>query len=279
MDSSPDTRALLLQATGHLLRPLVRLLLRAGITFPVLADTLRQLFVEVASGEASVEEPRTDSRLSLLTGIHRKEIRRLREAEGAGLVEPAVVTLSSQILARWLGEARYLDGGGRPLILPRVTTEGSSFETLVRSVTTDVRPRAVLDEWLSQGLVTQEAGDHVRLVASAFLPKPGQAAQLFYFGRNLHDHIAAAAANVGAEERAPFPDLSVHYDRLPRPVALLLEEAARAAAGRLMLDINRVALDLTATADVALDDPGPTRRVNLGVYLYVEDEPPSESAP
>ena len=76
----PPPPAALLRASRRLLRPLVRLLMRAGVTFPVLADLLRTLYVEVAARDLLVDpKAQTDSRISLLTGVHRKEIRRLRE--------------------------------------------------------------------------------------------------------------------------------------------------------------------------------------------------------
>ncbi len=148
-----------------------------------------------------------------------------------------------------------------------------SFDALVTAVTRDLRPRAVLDEWLSRGLVRLDAEERVVLNAAAYLPRPGGAEQLFYFGRNLHDHIAAAAANVLADGPAPFLDRSVHYDALPAPLADDLAALARQAAERALLDINRAAL---ARLEGVAPAPGPTRRVNLGVFLYVEDEPPGE---
>lgn len=264
----------ILNAAAHLLRPLVRLMLRVGITFPLLTDRLRILFVEVAAASLA-EKARTDSRISLATGIHRKEIRRLREAgEGApvpALVEPSAVTLTSAILSRWLGMIPEAPVDGEVPSLPRLAAEGPSFETLVRSVTRDVRPRAVLDDWLAQGIATVDAEDRVRLNTFAFVPLPGAEAQLFYFGRNLHDHLAAAAANVLAAEAAPFPDLSLHYDRLSAPAATALEAAARAGAARLLRDLNRRAAAIAAEDDERRDK-GPTRRINLGIYLYVADD-------
>lgn len=280
MRSSPLPPEAILNASAHLLRPLVRLMLKAGITFPVLAERLRLLFVEVAAANLEPAKARTDSRLSLATGIHRKEIRRLREAGGGqpvpSLPEPSAVTLSAALIARWMAAAEA--ASGEPPVLARLGTEEPSFDTLVRSLTRDLRPRAVLEEWLAQGIVTLEPGDRVRLNTRAFVPAPGAEAQLFYFGRNLHDHIAAAAANVQAAEQAPFPDLSVHYDRLGPAAAARLDAAARTAAEMLLTDLNRQAAAIAAADDTAAKQ-GPTRRVNFGIYLYVEDEPPAESAP
>jgi hypothetical protein len=279
MDQGPPSAERLLKASTHLLRPLVRLLLRAGVTFPVFSDWLRVLFVDTATAELEADgQARTDSRLSLLTGVHRKEIRRLREIERAPRPrEPAVVTLASEIIARWLA----LSPKGGNLSLPRSAEIGPSFEALVRGVTNDIRPRAVLDEWLRQGIVQVDDADCVTLTAAAYIPSPGSEAQLFYFGRNLHDHLAAAAANVmaGAGSAAPYPDLSVHYDGLGPSAAAALEATARLAAETVTREINAAAVRLVDGPDRAPGTTGRTRRVNFGVYLYVEDEPPAGKDP
>src|ERR1019366_3917537 len=199
----------LLTGCRRLLRPLVRLLMRAGVTFPVLAEHVRTLYVEVALRDFLMDaKARTDSRVSLITGVHRKEIRRLRLHPRDSDPIPPMVTVSSQIIARWLGLPAYTDPAGRPLPLPRAAAaaNGPSFDALVEAVTTDVRPRAVLDDWISQGFVTLDGADMIHLNASAFIPRGGGAEQMFYFARNLHDHIAAAAANVSASGPAPYAD-------------------------------------------------------------------------
>src|SRR5450432_168046 len=76
----PTSPTALLLATRRLLRPLVHLMMRSGVTSPTLTDVLRRLFVDVAVTDLLTQpKARTDSRVSLLTGINRKEIRRYRE--------------------------------------------------------------------------------------------------------------------------------------------------------------------------------------------------------
>ena len=274
----PSPPAALLAASSRLLRPLVRLMLRGGITFPVLTDVLRRLFVEVAVTDILTQpKARTDSRLSLLTGIHRKEIRRYREMPPDSTAPPEVVTIATQIIALWLGSPRFVDDHGRPRSLPRVAepgTEAPSFEALVCSVTTDIRPRAVLDDWLSQGLVRMAPSDHVVLDADAFIPRPGGAEQLFYFARNLHDHVAAAVANISAGDAAPFLDRSVHYDKLTLDQARELEAFARDAAVRALLEVNRKALNLL-DAGASVDGEA-THRLNFGAFVFNENDIPTQ---
>jgi Family of unknown function (DUF6502) len=272
--------ALVATSVRRLLRPLVGLLMRSGVTFPVLADLLRSLYVEVALRDFLTDRrARTDSRASLLTGVHRKEVRRLRAVRLDDDASPKVLTRTSHILARWLGTPAFLDSEGRPRVLPRLAQDGSpvSFEALVESVTTDVRPRAVLDDWLSQGIVTLDAEGQVHLNVAGFFPRHGQEEQLFYFARNLHDHIAAAAENVLAAGSPPFLDRSVHYDKLSATVARRLEALAREVAQHALLEVNRAALAMLDAEDEPSGDPppGPTHRVNLGIYVFTADEPAS----
>jgi hypothetical protein len=183
--------------------------------------------------------------------------------------------LSSQIIARWLGTPAYSDSAGHPLVLARTAAEAEvpSFEKLVRSVTTDVRTRAVLDDLVYQNMVILEPDDRVRLNTAAFIPRRGGEEQLFYFSRNLHDHIAAAVANVLATTAPPFLDRSVHYDQLATETAMELERVAREAAMKTLIDVNRIALSLAEAAQQGrVTAPAPLHRVNLGIYLYAEDE-------
>jgi hypothetical protein len=274
----PTPPADLLNAARRLLRPLVRLMIRSGITFPVLADVLRRLFVEVAADDI-LDQPRarSDSRISLLTGVHRKEIRRLRETPVEGAAEPEVVTISSQVIARWLANEPFADARGpRPLL--RTAVPGSaepSFEALVASVTTDIRARVVLDDWLVQDIVRMNAAERIELNVDAFIPRPGCAEQLFYFARNLHDHVAAAVANISADGTAPFLDRSVHYDGLTPDQAHELSAYAKSAAVRLLLDVNRKALALLQAApggEAPTYADQPPRRVNLGIFVFDADD-------
>lgn len=267
--------ALLLKAARRLLRPLVRLMMRGGLTFPVLADTLRGLFVDVAINDMLTDpKSRTDSRISLLTGLHRKEIRRLRESAGGSDHAPEVVTLISQIVGKWAGSAAFTDADGRPRPLSRsIHSEVADlplFDALVASITTDVRPRAVLDDLLAHGVVHVDSADRVQLNTDAFIPRPGGEEQLFYFARNLHDHLAAAAANISAGDVAPFLDRSVHYDRLTPAQARSLQDYAQVAAHRALSDVNHRAREIAGPG--AGEPCADQRRINFGIYIFGEPD-------
>ena len=258
---------------ARLLRPLVRLLIRSGITFPMLTELLRELYVNVAEYDfALLGKEQTDSRVNLLTGVHRKEVRRLRGAGAPVNAVPATVSRTSRILARWLADPDFSDAGGQPLPLPRTADPAQpSFERLVASVTRDVRPRAVLDEWLDRKLVVIDDQDRAVLVEAAFVPRSGDDQQLYYLGRNLHDHIAAAVANVEAPS-PPFLERAVHYDGLTKELAEELQRRSREVAMQALQKLNREA---HAASDG--EPPGPWRW-NFGVYVYSEEVVPPVTA-
>lgn len=266
--SAPPAADKLHGPLARVLRPLVRLMIRSGITFPALADLLRELYVNVAEHEFALPgKEQTDSRVSLLTGIHRKEVHRLRGAGAPVNTVPTTLSRTSRIIARWLAEPGYCDALGHPLPLPRQAGEGEpSFEALVGAVTRDVRPRAVLDEWLDSGLVVIDGEDRLNLTEMAFVPRGDDAARLHYFGRNLHDHAAAAVANVlGPQPR--FLERAVHYDGLSPQLARALAASSRTLAIDALTAANREAHAACRT------DAGGSSRWNFGVYIYVEDEP------
>ena len=89
-------------------------------------------------------------------------------------------------------------------------------EGLVESVSKDIRPRVVLDEWLRLGVARIELVDDqelVRLNVEAFVPASGFDEKAFYFGRNLRDHIATAAGNLAGVDPSRL-ERSVYYDDL-----------------------------------------------------------------
>jgi len=250
---------------ARLLRPLVRLCIRSGMTFPALAQLLRELFVNIAERDFALRgKEQTDSRVSLLTGINRKEVARLR---GAGTLNETLATVSrtSAIIARWLAAPEFTDAKGDPLPLPRTANgEAPSFELLVTSVTKDVRPRAVLDEWLDRKLVAINDHDEIVLVETAFVPRGDDDRKWHYLQQNLHDHFAAAAANVSSAT-PPFMERAVHYNGLSPELAKRLEARSRELAMEALKFANREANRALAR------DKGGNSRWNFGVYVYRED--------
>lgn len=262
------------RAIRQLLRPLVKAMIDGGITFPVLANFLRELYVEVAKSDYGIGgKPPTSSRISLLTGVHRKEIRRLMGQMPSVDAPPEKISLSAKVIAVWCSKPEYLDRKGRPLPLPRAAAPGEvSLEQLVSSVSVDVRPRTLLEEWLRSG-IAELSDDKVSLVQTALIPDHGFAEKTYYFGRNLRDHIASGAHNLAGA--APvFFDRAVYYDRIEPESIEELRLLCAERGEELLLEINRRTRQL-AERDRAAGEP--KGRMTFGAYFFAEDA--AESPP
>lgn len=278
MAADEETSDVLMRALQHLLRPIVRLLVARGILYPALSSLLKIVYVEVALREFPIEGKRqTDSRLSLLTGVHRKDVRRLRSETGAGHRAPASVSLGAQVVARWTGDPRYHDTEGRPRPLLRTAASAGhdpSFDELVTSVSKDIRPRSVLDEWLRLGVAVLDSDDRVSLNAEAFVPSHGFNEKLYYYGRNLHDHAAAGTHNL-LEGEPPLLDRSVYYSALTSESVIELSKLATRAGMEAVQAVNRRALELKQRDR---GKPYARLRMNFGIYFFHAD-PAEEETP
>lgn len=244
-----------------------------GLTFQWLMGLLKPVFVDVAQREFPLPDKRqTDSRITLLTGVHRKDVRRLREASRMESEEPpASVYLGAYLVAIWTSDERYLDKRGRPKALSRLPRDNEpSFEELVTGVSTDIRPRAVLDEWLRLGAVEVDDDDRVRLKTEAFVPSKGFEEKVYYLGRNVHDHLAAARHNVHGGE-PPMLERSVYYENLSPESVHELEELARLEGMKTLQILNRRARELQGR-DKRKTKARARDRINFGLYFYHETE-------
>lgn len=254
----------LVRALTRLLKPLIRLLIARGVTFPYLMNLTKRLYVTVA--EESLAEEASISRLSIATGLQRKDINRIKSEPPPEVVPPEATTLGPRLIGIWLGDPQFRAkrGGARPL--PRTSSDPKekSFEDLVHTISTDVRPKVILDEWLRLGIVTVEKGDIVRLKSDAFVPEEGFDEKVYYLGRNVADHIATSVSNVLAEKEPMF-ERAVYYDRLTPDSVAALRKRAREYAMTALVALNKDALK---RADEDAGKAGADRRMALGIYYY-----------
>jgi hypothetical protein len=270
--------AALNRAIQRLLRPLVKLLLSFQITYPVVQEWLKKAMVDVAERDFPLaDKPQTDTRLSLLTGIHRKDIKRLRgnsatasSPEQSSGQAPEVVSLGVQIAAHWM--AHWCDDQGQPRVIPfkHQPDDSPSFEALVEQVAKkDIRARVVLDEWLRLGAVSEVILDgepQLQLTPGAFIPSKGLDEKAFFLGMNLADHIATTSHNLLLDE-AKF-ERCLYYDGLSPASVEELKQLAAEQGMALLTRLNQRALELKQQ-----DQAGShTHRINIGLYVFDEDE-------
>ena len=236
-----------------------------------MVELLKQVLVDVAIRDFPVEGKRTtDSRISVLTGVHRKDVRRLRETQDDRTDVPKRVSLGMQLVNAWMTDPALLDDEGHPRPLPRGPARGVvSFDELAGRISGgDVRPRAILDE-LARLEVVAVRDDEVHLLTEAFVPRKGEAEKLYYFERSSHAHLMAGVSNLEGVQ-PPFFDRVVQYHSIPASelprLRALLEEQGTA----LLTELNRLASQV--------NDPDSAERQSLvvGLYFYSEAAAPDD---
>lgn len=138
-----------LEALLVALRPLMRLLIRSGIGYREFGEIAKTAFVEVATIDHGLRgRPTNISRVAVMTGLTRKEVRRLRDKSSTGkATEVLRTTPMAEILHRWYTVAGYIDDNGQPISL-KFDGADASFSSLVKHYGGDIPPGAMRTELL-----------------------------------------------------------------------------------------------------------------------------------
>ena len=164
-------RAALMEGCRTLLRPLASLLLKCGLTWREFAEISKGVFVGVAGEEYGLRgRPTNVSRVSILTGLGRREVGRLRRL----LAEPAAplpnkTTDATRLLSGWHQDPSFHGPGGGPADLP-VAGPGPSFDELARRYAADVPPGAMLKELKRVGAVEEQPDGRLRVLRRYYMP-------------------------------------------------------------------------------------------------------------
>lgn len=276
---------IVLRAALAVVAPLVRWLIRHGVTFPEFSSRLKRVFLAQARAELEAAalakdpkaaiKPLTDSALSLMSGVHRRDIREFRLSDQAAAREPVVVAalpsesygMAAQVFARWLSDSRYLESDNSPKPLSR--TGDLSFDNLVASISSDVRPRAVLDQLLRFDLVEFD-GTVLRVKAKGFVPRDGLEPMAQSLAANLQDHLATAVGNI--EKNRNLLEQAVFVDEIGAQSVQQLH----ALAVQTWQTSHRQLMQM-AQEKFDADSPNPNtesrHRARIGIYFYSEETP------
>tara|TARA_R110002096_G_scaffold416576_3_gene619634 strand:- start:73572 stop:74441 length:870 start_codon:yes stop_codon:yes gene_type:complete len=276
--------SLIIRAITNVMRPLVKFLIARGVTFPMFADILKHIYVEVAAKDykLSPDKDVTDSRITLLTKVHRKDVRRIRtEHPGFNVPEDGVelsskkASLGAQIVAKWLADRHYIDDRGEPLMLYKLSSKANgsaNFEQLVESINIDIRPRVALDEMIAQKMVVEHSEDRISLNKTAFIPEENFEELMGHFDRNLHDHMAAAVHNIAKKEGdkgKKFLERSVYYKGLTPASIEMLEKLVEEKGMENLISINKAAYDFAEDDEAKSQND---QRMTFGIYFYAEKD-------
>ncbi len=193
-DDQPQQQTL--QSVMRAIEPLLELLVAKGVSYQMLDEAIKLALVKVAINQHPDGGEATGTQLSLLTGLNRKEIKRLTTYDQGGTT---TMSRAAVVFMTWRTMKPWVDVKGKPRVLSRGTSAANSnqlfFDDLVRSITVDHRPKAVLDELLRLKMVSVNEHE-IAIIADVFLTNQTFNDALIPLVENLTDHAKAAVHNV-----------------------------------------------------------------------------------
>ena len=253
-----------------LMRPLVRILLRNGIPFRTFAELAKRVYVSVASDEFTIEGRKASvSRVSVITGLSRKEISRVKTHGGTeDNISAQKYNRAARVISGWLRDARFVDEHGEPMELP-VENGNASFAELVRSHSGDVPARAVLDELIRVGNVALTEDGNVSLLNRAYVPRTGEIDKIGILGTDASELVETIDYNMSNQEEGSRFQRKVSYDNLPVEAMDELKQLIAAHAQELLELLNRRIAEHDRDVN---HEAGGTGRLRAGVGVYYFEE-------
>jgi hypothetical protein len=257
----------LLAAYRKLLQPLVRILIRSGISYGETAELLKTVFVEVAGRDFDLPDRKTSlSRIAILTGLTRKEVAKQDEILRSGVLNfDSNLNRVIRVLEGWHNDPMFTGPYGMPMELPFESPTSASFASLVRRHSGDMAPRAMLDELIRVGAVEQTASGAYKVLVRVYIPRDFHPDALHRFGEVVRDFVNTYEFNMdkqpgkGRFERIVFADDGLREDLIPAFDALL-----RAKGYKFLLELNNW-ISAQDNVNVARRT---SRRIKTGVGVY-----------
>jgi hypothetical protein len=261
-----------LAACRHLLAPIVRLLLRSGVTWGEFAELSKEVFVDVARRDYGIQgRPTNNSRVAMITGLSRREVTRVRDVLiGEAQAPEPQSSRVAQVLSGWHVDPEFLDDDGQPMVLP--ANGERSIDALLKRYAGDLPHGAFLKELQQLGLVEKSANDGFRVLARDYLRGPADPDIVRQLGVALHDHGATLVHNVNIEREEPArfegmastPRLAPRY---ARAFGKFAQERGQAFLEE--IDAWLVRHEVKGSDEQEGDNHGV--RVGMGVYLIRDD--------
>lgn len=151
----------------HYLKPMARHCINSRLDYRQVSELLKTVMVSVAETEFIIEgKSQTDSRISLLTGVHRKDVKRLLNREQTKTVSRQQ-SLVTKLIKTWLETPELIGRDGEPKPIPRYANPDypTSFNALAETLTRDIHVRALWDECVNSGIVSMTDDGMVHLMA------------------------------------------------------------------------------------------------------------------
>lgn len=266
-----------IRSCRYLLLPVVRFLLKHGVTWNEFGELSKEAYVKVAREDYGIEgRPTNNSRVAMLTGLSRREVSRVRDLllNGAERVAGLQGNQISRILTGWHVDPEFTNDGGRPKDLPPTGPSGS-LDMLLKRYAGDLPHGAVRKEMQQRGLIEELDNGDLRVLQRDFVYSELDPEIVRQLGVALHDHAATLEHNLDPDRPAArrFEAIADNDRITPRAVNAFL----KLVESRGLEFLEAIDGWLTEHEIEPRDDTNAaTVRLGVGVYLIYDE---SEQGP
>ncbi len=268
-----DIQRQILGALLLVLRPLARAMLRAGIGYREFAEVSKTAFVDVAGKDYGLRgRPTNISRVAVMTGLTRKEVRRIRDKAEVG-DDPGVAKLTpmSQVMHRWYTEDDFTSDNGVPIVL-KFDADGTSFSDLVKRFGGDIPPGAMRTELKRIGAVEELDSGQLKAVSRSVVGIDDHEKLVRGLAHVMYPAALAMVHNISEESEK---DSWVHLSAFTQSVRSNdLGRIRRVSSDRAASFIESVDDFLAAYENLydTSDENGGDQAVGIGVFYFEEDK-------
>jgi len=262
----------LIRSCRYLLLPVIRLLLKHGITWNEFGELSKDAFVMVTRQDYSVQgRPTNNSRVAMLTGLSRREVSKIRDRliDGTDDAEELHGNRISRILSGWHVDAEFIDAHGQPKDLPTTGPTGS-LARLLKAYAGDLPHGAILKELQQRKLIEELPEGLFRVLKRDYVYAELDPEIVGRMGVALHDHAATLEHNLN-EKRLLAPRFEAIADNARvSPKALQAFQKLLETEGLSFLEGIDAYLS-KHEIDNNEDENARTVRLGVGVYLIYDE--------
>jgi hypothetical protein len=263
-------RAQLVHTLRSVLRPLARILFRAGVRFDEFVELLRGIYVEITIRDA-VDSGQTIStaRISILSGVSKRDVERLVSSDDwLRIPKPTDAAALAAVLHRWHTDSAFLGPYGVPLELPITGQGGRNFTDLVSGSPIHIEAVSAYEQLLAAKMIAKSGETHVKVLSRSYvMPEPLSSEMLEHFGSAMTNLASTLDFNMTPDqkakrlERSVFPD-----DGLPEELRTEFDQFVRERAQELISDVDDW---LAAAARRPIKNPAQRTNTGVSVFQYV----------
>lgn len=185
--------------------------MRHALRLQEVTETLKGVLLEAAEDELQRTQNSTSaSRLSIMTGVHRIDVARLRR-QGSIPKQPHDKLI--RVLGRWQADRRFRTKSGKARTLT-FEGEGSEFARLVHAASLDLNPYTILFELERTGAV-QRTRQGLKLLSRSYIARGDAEKGFEMLGRDADDLVRSVEENLLGDHAVPNLHLKTEYDRIP----------------------------------------------------------------